>query len=179
MVKIFICLYHWKVHYDVLSTLKRLGTPLWFFQNYIFYREIEALLFCDLILSWVISFRKISLKFLTSFRRYEGFLLNINHFYQFFGFFGISLSQRNCWRKDVTDDVRVFSINLQFFQKHEGGRKGVQIEKKSSLIRVEFCMSKYKRFILFFSFFKRNFKSSATNNFWTNTCFSSKFWQDG
>ena len=49
--------------------------PLWFFEKCIFYREGGTLVFCDFdIILKHLSFLKISLNFLRSFRRYEEIL---------------------------------------------------------------------------------------------------------
>ena len=85
------------------------------------------------------------LKFHKIVRRHKNYCFNINYFYQFFGFFDISLLQKKQLRQHITrDDVRTFLPLTQFkkvvwwlpkgilklgqlFLKYEGARAGVKL----------------------------------------------------
>ena len=72
-----------------------------------------------LILLQVTFFRKSSYSFLNSCRRDKNNLFfNISYFHQFFGFFVISLLQKNRSRQHITDNVSTFlpSVSLCWYR---------------------------------------------------------------
>ena len=101
--------------YNFLANPKKSGgsilTPfVVFFKSTFFRVRVKPCSFFTLILSKVTSFLNVLLKFFKHAEKMKTFFFNVNYFQPFFGFFDISLLQRNWSHPHITDDVSIFYL---------------------------------------------------------------------